>query len=159
MKPPKEPTIRIHGDCWLWGGRIGNHGYGFARGGKLSHRVIYEAVVGTIPEGLELDHLCRVTRCVNPDHLEPVTHTENIRRSPFFGRPTCAQGHRFDALNTFYNKSKHRVCRVCRRERLERFYAKHAGGQPAYEKSLRERRMSHGRSRNDDVGSGQGMAR
>lgn len=89
-------------DCWEWiGTRYGN-GYGQAAigdGGRINqaHRVVYEALVGPIPEGLELDHLCRNPSCVNPDHLEPVTHAENMRRmgdahpSPICSEAECDQ--------------------------------------------------------------------
>lgn len=85
--------------CWLWLGALGRGGYGLSRHrGVLSvvHRVAYELLVGPIPEGLQLDHLCRVRHCVNPDHLEPVTALENVRRSRgWFNTPAheCARGH------------------------------------------------------------------
>jgi hypothetical protein len=70
--------------CWLWQGNIHpDKGYGIMRRGGLTrraHRFFYETLVGPVPDGLELDHLCRVRHCVNPDHLEPVTHAENLRR-------------------------------------------------------------------------------
>lgn len=82
--------IRYENACWVWsGGRqgrdIGQGQYGSfsspaKRGMVLAHRFAYEALVGPVPEGLELDHLCRRPLCVNPDHLEPVTHAENMRR-------------------------------------------------------------------------------
>lgn len=72
------------GECWLWTGTIALNGYGliYRQGGPLvgAHRLAYEVHVGPIPKGYELDHLCRVRRCVNPAHLEPVTHSENVRR-------------------------------------------------------------------------------
>lgn len=72
--------------CWLWTAAKNNGGYGmftFTTGWRRSaHRVSYETFVGPIPDGLQLDHLCRVRHCVNPDHLEPVTAAENTRRSP-----------------------------------------------------------------------------
>ena len=70
------------GDCWLWTGAITN-GYGVIHSGAthvFAHRAAYEMSVQPIPEGLVIDHLCRVPRCVNPSHLEAVTHAENVRR-------------------------------------------------------------------------------
>jgi len=79
----------VDDDCWLWTGAIigserGGYGYikvgGSAASPTIVHRLMYERDVGPIPEGLELDHLCEVKRCVRPSHLEPVTHAENMRR-------------------------------------------------------------------------------
>ena len=73
--------------CWLWKGYTNPRGYGvYSFGYKAAHRTVrvhryaYEQLVGPIPNGLELDHLCRTRVCVNPRHLEPVLHTENLRR-------------------------------------------------------------------------------
>lgn len=73
------------GGCWLWTGYTSPRGYGdTGRYGlsrtRLAHRIAYELTLGRIPEGMQLDHLCRVRRCVNPEHLEPVTPRENIAR-------------------------------------------------------------------------------
>lgn len=72
--------------CWEWQGHIDANGYGRASVGpsrsKQAHIVYYERYVGSIPKGLEVDHICRCRRCVNPAHLEAVTRTENIRRQP-----------------------------------------------------------------------------
>lgn len=75
-----------HG-CWRWQGRLNHAGYGrFTVGGRrdarwvMAHRFAYELLIGPIPEGLELDHLCRQRDCVNPGHMEPVTREENSRR-------------------------------------------------------------------------------
>lgn len=75
--------------CWRWTGRHTTLGYGQLHvGGRdyLAHRLMYERDRGPIPSGLELDHLCRVRDCVNPAHLEAVSHAENIRRSPLTPR-------------------------------------------------------------------------
>lgn len=68
-------------DCWLWTGYGDRWGYGRFGHGLLAHRVAFELVKGSVPPGLTLDHLCRVRRCVNPTHLEPVTQAENTRRA------------------------------------------------------------------------------
>lgn len=76
-------TIDAECGCWLWSRAINNKGYGRLSINKkqvLAHRYVYETVRGPIPGGLSLDHKCSNRRCVNPDHLEPVTHKENCRR-------------------------------------------------------------------------------
>lgn len=79
-------SIRTPGGCWLWQGALNTKGYAVlsvgGRGGRrhYAHRLSYEIHVGPIPAGLQIDHLCRVRRCVNPAHLEPVTNRENVLR-------------------------------------------------------------------------------
>lgn len=83
----------------------------------LAHRWSYEFHVGPIPEGLDLDHLCRNRGCVNPDHLEPVTREENIRRA-FATVTHCPSGHPYSDENTYVRPGTvHRKCRACARQR------------------------------------------
>lgn len=75
--------ISVSGDCWLWTGAKNGEGYGVVRHERrtcLAHRVLYELVVGVIPEGTELDHLCHTRACVRPEHLEAVVHRVNVAR-------------------------------------------------------------------------------
>lgn len=104
--------------CWVWNSSRDVHGYGrFWRDGHgmPAHRVLFELMVGPVPDGLELDHLCRNKACVRPDHLEPVTHQENTRRA-YAQRTHCPQGHPYDEQNTYIQPSRGtRVCRICQR--------------------------------------------
>lgn len=107
--------------CALWDGPTDRDGYGrvFADGRtQMAHRWIYLTTVGPIADGLELDHLCGVRSCVAVDHLEPVTHQENIRRSyeRRDARTHCKHGHPFDEANTYRPpSSSRRCCRACNR--------------------------------------------
>jgi hypothetical protein len=108
------------GDCWLWTGSLDRKGYGsWTRPEQRkigAHRFAYQLVVGPIPEGLDLDHLCRVPQCVNPAHLEPVTRQVNIQRGANRNREKthCKRGHEFTAENIYATKAGGRGCRACR---------------------------------------------
>lgn len=86
MPPTTNKYIKLRQDCWLWAGPVSEStGYGFMsdsfyNGSRPAHRVVYEALIGAIPNGMLLDHLCRITLCINPKHLEVVTNAENQRR-------------------------------------------------------------------------------
>lgn len=110
--------------CWMWTASQNPHGYGqFGLPGDKkigAHRLAYQLLVGPIPDGLVLDHLCRVRACVNPAHLEPVTNAENLRRGEgFVGKKFrqthCIHGHEFTPANTRITKRGTRTCRVCDR--------------------------------------------
>jgi len=125
--------ISYVGDCWIFGGSKDRNGYGRTTiNAKMvnTHRVVYELVCGHIPDGLSLDHLCRTPSCVNPKHLEPVTHKENVLRG---SGPTainakkthCINGHLFDEKNTYIRpKSGGRQCRNCHNETTKAIYKK-----------------------------------
>jgi hypothetical protein len=111
--------------CWLWTGGLLKGGYGqysLERKCRQAHRLSYEMLVGRIPAGMVIDHLCREPRCVNPEHLEVVTRGENVARG---GGPTaenarkteCRNGHPLAPGNLVPNKQGWRVCRACRANR------------------------------------------
>jgi len=112
--------------CMLWTRSLTWDGYAQFRSkrypGYYAHRMAYELMVGPIPEGLQLDHLCKVRNCVTPDHLEPVTHAENTRRS-YAGLATgamqkakthCPQLHEYTPENTGVYQGR-RYCKECKR--------------------------------------------
>lgn len=115
---------RSDAECWEWQAArflgYGAFGVPVPRRTVRAHRFAYELLVGPIPEGLDLDHLCRNRACVNPAHLEPVTRGENVRRGLVGAlRPPkthCIHGHEFTPENTYENGGK-RFCRSCERAR------------------------------------------
>ena len=132
-KVEKTPT------CWLWRGSKNENGYGQVWRGfmekkrtmEAAHRLAYRILIGEIPKGLEIDHLCKVRLCVNPEHLEPVTHRENLRRgdtlSGVNSRKThCKNGHMLSRDNLLgserYRKHKGRCCKTCHRIRQNARY-------------------------------------
>lgn len=125
--------VRKTDNCWLWIGGISHSGYGvFTTGSKTNgtskstpaHRYSYALAKGDIPEGLVLDHLCRIRECVNPDHLEAVTQQVNTLRgdSPIAqhaAKTHCKRGHPFSEENTWRTRKGGRHCRTCARERAK----------------------------------------
>lgn len=112
--------------CWLWAAHSPNNRYGAMswRGKKrvLAHIISYQIYVGPIPEGLSIDHKCRNTFCVNPEHLEPVTHLENVRRGKEATKLVCKNGHFYsDGFEYYYRKDgegiRYRRCLTCYRLR------------------------------------------
>lgn len=105
--------------CWLWVGHINKRGYAYIQVKGVSHkahRFVYEHYVGPIPDGMTLDHTCRVKHCVNPAHMEVVTAKENYYRW-FATVTTCPSGHPYDEANTYITPGGSRQCRTCNRER------------------------------------------
>ncbi len=119
--------------CWLWRQSLYSNGYArLTFKGKiyLAHRKSYETHVGPIPPGLDLDHLCRVRRCVNPAHLQPVSRSVNVSRGLVSTEHNwncgqnvthCPKGHPYDVENTRMYKT-HRLCRQCARLQSADYY-------------------------------------
>lgn len=123
-----ESVSKSPSGCWLWTGRVTPTGYstfqyGGRHGRKISgHLFVYETRVGRVPLGTEIDHLCSVRNCVNPAHLEAVTHHENLLRSEstIAGRNLrathCPHGHEYTEMNTYTDPRGSRRCRQCATE-------------------------------------------
>lgn len=120
--------------CWIWIAGRDRDGYGHLTvNGKcrVAPRLSYETFVGEIPEGLEVDHLCKLTSCINPKHLEPVTPIENVRRSNAGKRlrdmTHCINGHEFTPENTWVSRKEDgkkrnmRYCKECGRLRKRQY--------------------------------------
>lgn len=118
--------------CWLWAGKITRNGYGKItwryrhHRERYAHRFSYETYRGPIPDGLAIDHLCRVRSCVNPDHLRVCTQRENILAGTGMSarhilKTHCPRGHAYDQENTYTPPGRrNRVCRACHREKIQR---------------------------------------
>jgi hypothetical protein len=107
--------------CWEWTAFVDRDGYGLFGESKgrtvRAMRFAYEQLVGPIPEGLHLDHLCRNRRCVRPSHLEPVTLAVNNSRGAKAQATHCRNGHEFTEANTYVKPNGCRACKACHRER------------------------------------------
>lgn len=132
MKTVEGPTPETRpnlGPCLLWmAGRDAKYGVFWFEGRLVkAHRWAWEQENGPVPEGLDLDHLCRVTLCVRPSHLEPVTRRENLARGRHAnqntGKTVCVHGHDLTPENTYRYSNGKRACRTCRRERKVRVIA------------------------------------
>ncbi|KKN02548.1 hypothetical protein LCGC14_1116570 [marine sediment metagenome] len=110
-------------DCWNWLGNMYSGGYGvfWNHGQVRAHRYAYELHRGPIPEGLQIDHLCRNRIYVNPDHMEAVTQKVNMMRgigpaARHAAATHCPQGHPYDLFNTYITVEGWRKCRTCHRD-------------------------------------------
>jgi hypothetical protein len=118
-------AINLDAPCWLFQGRLDSNGYGMIPTGKrgpghLAHRYMWTMMRGPIPKGLTIDHLCRVHHCVNPQHMEVVTHKVNVLRGEGLtarnARKThCDRGHSLDGANVYITREGWRDCLLCRR--------------------------------------------
>lgn len=114
--------------CWEWTAVRNAPGYGVIhrldKGSRLAHRILYEMLIGPIPDGLELDHLCRNRGCVRPDHLEPVTRLQNVRRGDGprllkernASKTHCPQGHPYAEQERYRRPNGERRCGACGRD-------------------------------------------
>lgn len=118
--------------CWLWQGAYGgsmSYGQTWFEGRlQYVHCVIYRLLKGPIPSGYEIDHLCQIALCCNPDHLEAVTHSVNVKRSAAWHHVVkrwseathCNRGHPFSEDNVYVEPNGKRRCKECKRARLKR---------------------------------------
>jgi hypothetical protein len=123
--------------CWEWQGAVSSQGYGrYGKPQMQAHRISYEALVGPIPPGLVLDHLCRNHRCVNPAHLDPVSQKENlrrgIRRTRQMMQTHCIHGHPLSGDNLrIYPGTGKRACKECTKARKKAWRARRRAATPA----------------------------
>ncbi len=121
--------------CFLWIGSVNSEGYGQIQidgSSRGAHRIAYELAKGPIPNGLQIDHLCRVRCCVNPDHLESVTAKVNTLRGKSIQarnalKTICSHGHQLNGRNLYFRPNGNRACKMCFRDATRRCRARKNG--------------------------------
>jgi len=130
QKIQKRIELDLLTGCWIWIGYKNNRGYGcfeIKQKEYKAYRLTYEYWNGKIPNNKEIDHLCRNTSCVNPSHLEAVTHAENVRRG-LTGKINhhnsmkthCPKGHEYNQENTYVHENNWRMCKICIKNQQEK---------------------------------------
>ena len=135
-------AVRMPNGCWEWCGTTKDNGYGIRYGvfkwrnwGKTkqgyAHRLAYIIFYGDIPKGKEINHLCKNTLCVNPQHLQAATRRENLLHGDTFASKNCSKdrcihGHLFDESNTHFTTDGSRKCRACDRIKRQKYVAAHS---------------------------------
>jgi hypothetical protein len=153
VKKPRDYTARFWSrvektdSCWLWRGTVNSNGYGVLRvdcvsGSKgrliFTHRYAYEQIKGAIPDGLFLDHLCRVRHCCNPNHLEAVTAQINTDRGLRAKRERCIHGHEMSGDNVYLRPDTGgRQCLACKNNNWDQWYEKNKEKISARDKARR----------------------
>ena len=129
-EPPLAERIDATGDCWEWSGGHDRDGYSIDlrhRGRRYKvHRFMWEALVGPIPEGMQIHHQCENTGCINPDHLMVVTPKENtnLSHSANSNKTHCLQGHPYSGKNLRNPPSSGRRCKTCENQKARKRYAR-----------------------------------
>jgi HNH endonuclease len=135
--------VEVTESCWLWTGALNQYGYGnfvvkASRPTKNigAHRFSHLIFKGPIPKGKEIDHLCKVRRCIHPQHIESVTHRENLMRGETLGalnarKTHCYKGHSLSGDNLLIKYNGFRSCRVCQKKKNRRAYLKRREAQIA----------------------------
>jgi hypothetical protein len=147
------------GDCWLWTAAIMANGYGVFGvwredlgrfSNTLAHRWAYTSLVGPIPAGMEIDHLCRRRNCIRVDHLEIVTHAQNQRRMSEAVTHCRKAGHEYTPENTYVNASGSRACLTCKRAATEKWDRENADHKNAQRRARNATRL-HTRAQRSDA--------
>jgi hypothetical protein len=128
----ENKIIKLDNGCWQWQGakHYSNNKipYGQLRISrtklKMAHIISYEVFIGKIPAKMDIDHLCKNTLCVNPKHLEAVSHKINCQRRKDSGLPHCIYGHKYTKKTSYFNSKGYRKCKICRVLRSRKYRKK-----------------------------------